>query len=90
MSKRKRSIPRPRLAPTHTVANLTDGFIQSLEIPQIARIPSGLRNKLAERAMGLLNYLESTQQRRLDLELEVTLIDTVQKTIFACYELIFA
>ena len=87
MVKRNRSEPRARLAPTQTVAHLTDDFIAELSLPQVGRASKGIQRKLVERTFSLLHELEGLAESKYDLLHEVVLIEEAQRCVFAHYEL---
>ncbi len=86
--KRDRSLPKERMSPTHTVANLTDDFMEQLNLPQLPeRIPARLEEALHKRINGLLYHMRVSTQERYVGAMELRLVRDAHRVVLTAYEL---
>lgn len=86
--KRDRDPSVPRLSPTHTVAHLTDEFIDEMNIPELPEsIPSRLEEAVRRRVQALLYCLQEAKRQRYVGALEVRLVRDAHRAVLTAYEL---
>lgn len=86
--KRDRPEPRERRSPSATVADLTDGFIADMNMPQLPdSIPQRLEDALRARVEALLFQLREARRERYVKALEVRLVREAYQAVLAAYEL---
>ncbi len=86
--KRERSQTKERLSPTHTVANLTDDFMDDLNMPQLPeRIPARLADALHKRVQAMLYHMRVATQERYVGAMELRLVRDAHRAVLTAYEL---
>lgn len=86
--KRNRSLPKERLSPTNTVANLTDDFMDQLNLPQLPdRIPARLEEAMRKRVNGLLYHMRVATKERYVGAMELRLVRDAHRAVLSAYEL---
>lgn len=86
--KRDRPPPQERLTPTHTVAHLTDDFIDQLNIPELpGNIPARLEVAIRKRVNALLYQLREVTGDRLVRPFEMRLVRDAHRAVLTAYEL---
>ena len=86
--KKDKSLPKERLSPTHTVANLNDDFMDQLNLPQLPdRIPARLEDALRKRVNSLLYHMRVATQERYVGAMELRLVRDAHRAVLTGYEL---
>ena len=86
--KRERSQPRERLSPVRTVANVTDEFVDSLNIPDLPpNIPDRLADGIKQRIEAFLYHLKESRKARYAPILELRLVRDAHRAVLTAYEL---
>jgi hypothetical protein len=86
--KRDRTNPRTRLSPTHTLANASDEFIDSLRIPSLPdRIPGRLEDALIKRINAFLYQLREARRDQYVEILEIRLVRDAHRAVLTAFEL---
>ncbi|MFC1609508.1 hypothetical protein ACFL6C_00990 [Myxococcota bacterium] len=86
--KRTRSDPRERRSPTDTVANLTDGFFNDLNIPALPdHVPLRLEEAIKARVDALLFHVREAKQKQYVAALEIRIIREAHRAVLAADEL---
>jgi len=89
MSRRKDdSPPRPRRSPTDTVADVSDGHMDGLNLPELpSRIPDRLSSALRSRVEALLYELDQASRSRYIAPLEIRLVRDAHRAVLTACEL---
>lgn len=92
MSKRKerkdKTNPKQRMSPTHTVAHLSDDFIEEMRIPRLPeQIPERLADALRKRVQAFLFRLKAAKKEQYVPALEIRLVRDAHRAVLAAYEL---
>ena len=86
--KRDKSLPKERMSPTHTVANLTDDFMKDLNLPQLPeKIPARLEEALRKRVNSLLYQMRVATQERYVGAIELRIVRDAHRAVLTSYEL---
>lgn len=88
MSNKRDREPRERRSPDATVANVSDDFIEGLNIPELPEgIPSRLEDALRTRISSLLFHLREAKRERYVKVLEVRLVREAHRAVLTAHEL---
>lgn len=80
--------PKEKRSPVHTVAHLTDDFIDEMGIPSLpGQVPQRLERALQQRVDALLFRLKEAVQVRYVHPLEVRLVRETQRAVLTACEL---
>lgn len=86
--KRDRTNPRARLSPTHTLANASDDFIDSLRIPSLPdHIPGRLEEALLKRINAFIYQLREARKDQYVEILEIRLVRDAHRAVLTAFEL---
>ncbi len=76
------------LSPTQTVSNLTDDFIEEMEIPPPPEnVPQRLAEAIQRRITALLYHLREARRRAYIGPLEIRLVRDAYRAVLTAYEL---
>ena len=82
------SDPRNKMSPLNTVAHLTDGFIDDLQLPGLPDgIPDRLTQAIRERVNAHLFRLKEAKQVQWHKPFEVRLVRDAHRIVLTAYEL---
>ena len=86
--KRSEDEPRPRRSPTRTVADASDVFAETLDIPTLPdRVPDRLAAAIERRVEALLYQLDRAAHERWIMPLEVRIVRDAHRAVLTAYEL---
>ena len=88
MAKKLESPVKHRLSPTQTVRNLSEDFVQSLDIPSLpTHLPQRLEEAINGRVDAWLYQLREAKKRRFVKAIEVRLVRDAHRAVLTAYEL---